>query len=82
MKHFGAFEAKTHFSELLGNVMNGEKFIITKHGVQVAMIIPFTPEETDIDPVEDAIRALKKLRKGITLGKKLSIRKMLEEGRK
>jgi prevent-host-death family protein len=82
MKHFGAFEAKTHFSELLGDVINGEKFIITKHGVRVAMIIPFTKEEEGIDPVQDAIRALKKLRKGITLGKKLSIRKMLEEGRK
>ena len=82
MKHFGAFEAKTHFSELLGDVINGEKFIITKHGVQVAMIIPFTKEEAGVDPVQDAIRALKKLRKGITLGKKLSIKKMLEEGRK
>ena len=82
MKHFGAFQAKTHFSELLGAVINGEKFIITRHGVQVAMIIPFTQEEEGIDPVKAAIRALKKLRKGITLGKKLSIRKMLEEGRK
>ncbi len=82
MKHFGAFEAKTHFSELLGDVIKGEKFIITKHGVQVAMIIPFTKAEENIDPVKDAIRALKKLRKGITLGKKFSIRKMLEEGRK
>lgn len=40
MKHFGAFEAKTHFSELLREVMNGEKFTITKHGIQVAMIVP------------------------------------------
>lgn len=82
MKHFGAFEAKTHFSELLADVINGEKFIITKHGVQVAMIIPFTQMEEGTDPVKDAIRALKKLRKGITLGKKLSIKKMIEEGRK
>jgi prevent-host-death family protein len=82
MKHFGAFEAKTHFSELLGEVMNGEKFVITKHGVKVAMIIPFTTEEEDIDPVKNAIRALRKQRKGITLGKKLSVKKMLEEGRK
>ena len=82
MKHFGAFEAKTHFSELLGNVINGEKFIITKHGVQVAMIIPFTQEKNAVDPVKDAIRAIKKLRKGVTLGKKLSIKKMIEEGRK
>lgn len=82
MRQFGAFEAKTHFSELLGDVINGEKFIITKHGVQVAMIIPFTKEEQGIDPIHDSIRALKKLRKGIKLGKKLSIRKMREEGRK
>jgi hypothetical protein len=32
--------------------------------------------------VKEAIRALKKLRKGITIGKRLSVRKMLEEGRK
>ncbi len=82
MKHFGAFEAKTHFSEILGNVMNGEKFIITKHGVQVAMIIPFTSKEEDTHPIQDTIRALKKLRKGITLGKKLSVKKMIEKGRK
>jgi prevent-host-death family protein len=82
MKYYGAFEAKTHFSELLSDVINGEKFIITKHGVQVAMIIPFTKAEEGIDPLQDAIRALKTLRKGITLGKNLSIRKMLEEGRK
>ncbi len=82
MKHYGAFEAKTHFSELLGEVINGEKFIITRHGVQVAMIIPFTQKEEGVDPVKNAIRTLKKLRKKVTLGKKLSIRKMLEEGRK
>jgi prevent-host-death family protein len=82
MKHYGAFEAKTHFSEILGNVINGEKYIITKHGVQVAMIIPFTQQEKDNNPVHDAIRELKMLRKGVTLGKKISIRKMIEEGRR
>lgn len=82
MKHFGAFEAKTHFSEILGDVINGEKFIITKHGVQVAMIIPFTQKEEGVDPVANAIRALKKLKKGIVLGNKLSLRKMIEEGRR
>ena len=82
MKKYGAFDAKTHFSEILGEVINGEKFIITKHGVQVAMIIPFTQEKAGIDPIKDSIRALKMLRRGITLGKRLSIRKLLEEGRK
>lgn len=82
MKQFGAFEAKTHFSELLGDVINGEKFVITKRGVEVAMIIPFIKNVKEINPVNHAIRALKKLRKGVTLGKKLSLRKMIEKGRK
>jgi antitoxin (DNA-binding transcriptional repressor) of toxin-antitoxin stability system len=82
MKQFGAFEAKTRFSELLKNVMHGEKLIITKHGVKVALMIPFVQNEENADPVQDAIRAIKNLRKGISLRKKLSIRKMIEEGRK
>lgn len=81
MKHYGAFEAKTHFSELLGDVMRGEKLIITKHGVKVAMIVPFSQEE-GADPVSDAIRNLKKFRKGIKLGKNLSIKDLIEEGRR
>ena len=82
MKHFSAFEAKIRFSELLGHVIRGEKFIITKQGLKVAMIIPYAPEEESLDPFKDAIRALKKLRKGVTLGKGLSIRNMIEEGRR
>jgi prevent-host-death family protein len=82
MKSYGSFEAKTHFSEILSHVINGEKFIITKHGEQVAMIIPYIKEEKETNSVKDAIRAIKKLRKGTTLGKKLSIRQMIEEGRK
>jgi prevent-host-death family protein len=81
MKHFDVFEAQTHFSELLEKVVNGEKFIITKYGVQVAMVIPFAQKEEGIDPVKDAIRALKKLREEVVLGKKLSIKKIIEEGR-
>lgn len=82
MERWGAFKAKTHFSELLRDVKNGKKFIITKNGIQIAMVIPFTKDVAGVDPVEDAIRGLKKRRKGVTLGKKLSIRKMREEGRK
>ena len=82
MKQFGAFEAKTHFSELLADVINGEKFIITKHGEQVAMIIPFKQEDKTIDPIQDAIKSLKNLRKGINLGKNLTIQQMRKEGRK
>lgn len=37
----GAFEAKTHFSELIENVQMGKDYIITKRGKPVAKIIPY-----------------------------------------
>lgn len=36
----GAFEAKTHLSELLQRVEAGERLIITKHGRDVAQLVP------------------------------------------
>lgn len=75
----GSFKAKTHFSELLVAVSGGKKFTITRHGQKVAMLVPFAEKDTS---AKGAIRAIKKLREGLTLGKKLSIRKMRGEGRK
>ena len=40
METIGAFEAKTHFSALLARIGLGEQFIITKHGKQVARLVP------------------------------------------
>ena len=36
----GSFEAKTHLSELLQRVSNGERFTITRHGMPVAELVP------------------------------------------
>jgi prevent-host-death family protein len=36
----GAFEAKTHLSELLVRVESGEHVTITKHGRPVARLVP------------------------------------------
>lgn len=36
----GAFEAKTHFSELIDRVQKGAKVTITKRGVPVAQVLP------------------------------------------
>lgn len=82
MKHFGAFQAKTHFSEILSEVIKGKRFVVTKHGKNVAMIIPFAPIEDERDPIDEAISTIKKLRKGIVLGSKLSIKKMKALGRR
>ena len=80
-KYIGAFEAKTHFSELLAAVAVGGEFTITKHGQKVAMLVPYSAIEKN-NSVDEAIRAIKKLRSGITLGKRLTIKQMRAEGRK
>jgi prevent-host-death family protein len=37
----GTFEAKTKLSELLDRVEKGEEVIITRHGKEIARIVPF-----------------------------------------
>jgi prevent-host-death family protein len=73
-----AFEAKTHLSELLKKVQNGEFFIVTLRGKPVARIVPFS-EGIDYD-LEIAMENLRKIRK--TVKGKIDIREMIEEGRK
>jgi len=38
MTTVGAYEAKTHLPKLLNRVAKGEKIVITKHGVPVAVL--------------------------------------------
>ncbi|MDQ3779529.1 MAG: type II toxin-antitoxin system prevent-host-death family antitoxin [Chloroflexota bacterium] len=42
MKTVGAYEAKTHLSQLLDEVAAGESITITRHGVPVARLVPPT----------------------------------------
>ena len=82
MKHIGAFEAKTHFSHILSEVAAGESFIITKHGHNVAVIIPIVKENEQYTQVQRAIQELRTLRKGKKLGPDLSVQALKEKGRK
>lgn len=79
MKTMGAYEAKTHFTKLLDSVMRGEKILITKHGVPVAVMQQ--PEAFRKDDTKKAIAALKKFRGNHSLGR-LSLRELLEAGRR
>lgn len=40
MREIGAFEAKTHLSELLAAAEAGESIIITRRGTAVARLVP------------------------------------------
>jgi prevent-host-death family protein len=42
-KSIGAYDAKTHFSELLEQVAQGEEIVITRHGMPVARMVPVSP---------------------------------------
>ncbi len=42
----GAYEAKSHFSQLLERVEQGEIVTITKHGRPVAKLVPIRREST------------------------------------
>ena len=77
----GAFEAKTHFSQLLDKAESGEDFIITKRGKPVAKIIPF--EKKKEMTREEAFEKLIEFRK-LYRGEpgSFNIREAIEEGRR
>lgn len=79
MKTVGAYDAKTHLPRLLELVAKGEKITIRKHGVPVAFLQPADSSRTR--PVREVIDQLKQFRAGHHLGS-LSIREMIEEGRR
>ena len=80
MASVGAFEAKTHFSDLLDRVARGEKITITRHGVPAALLIPVakTTHKLTHQEIVEGIRALRKQVKP----SKMSVREMVNEGRR
>ncbi len=79
METVGAYHAKTHLPKLIERVQKGERIIITKHGVPVAVLqSPDTEKNVDFKTV---IAELCKFRDGHSLGD-LTIREMIEEGRR
>jgi prevent-host-death family protein len=78
MKTVGAFQAKTQLSQLLDQVEKGEAVTITRRGRPVAVLAPARPAKTG----EEWLAEVKRLRKGITLGGTVTIRQLIDEGRK
>jgi prevent-host-death family protein len=80
-QQIGAFEAKTHFSQIIDKVEHGADYIVTRRGKPVAKIIPIEqkPEMTR----KEAFEKLMEMRKHYR-GKpgSFNIRKAIEDGRK
>jgi prevent-host-death family protein len=78
MTTVGAYEAKTHLPRLLEQVERGETITITKHGREVARLVPAV---TAPDEPSEVIAALRSSRAGVRRGRG-SIRRMIDEGRR
>ena len=76
----GAYEAKTHLSELLEKVEAGEEITITRHGAPVAKLVP-VKKEASADERAAAIRRIQKLATGLSLGG-LKIKDLINKGRR
>ena len=79
MRTVGAYEAKTHLSQLIEEVTRGGQVAITKNGIPVALLIPVP--STQKPDAREVIRQLREFRRGVTLGG-ISVREMIEEGRR
>jgi prevent-host-death family protein len=80
MTSISYYEARTHFSELLDQVARGKKILITRRGRPAALLSP-APGKSSKD-VRQVIGEMKALRRGNTLGKRLSVRDLIEDGRR
>jgi prevent-host-death family protein len=80
MASVGAFEAKTHLSDLLDRVARGEKITITRHGVPAALLIPVEEKEAKLTH-QEIVEGMRALRKRVKPGK-MSVRDMVKEGRR
>ena len=83
MDTVGSYEAKTHLPQLLERVEHGETITITRHGRPVARLVPAVALTPRLDVIA-AIAAMQKFQEeeGPTLGEKLTILDLIDEGRR
>lgn len=79
MAEVSAYQAKTHFSQLLARAEKGERVVITKHGRAVAQLVPMEPAAGMSR--DEAIRRLRAFRDKHPL-RGLTVRELIDEGRK
>ncbi|MDA3938031.1 MAG: type II toxin-antitoxin system prevent-host-death family antitoxin [Spirochaetia bacterium] len=79
----GAFEAKTHFSQLLREVEKGNTIHITRRGKAIARILPEAANKEESG--QDALERIAQRRNNLSLQHKTTTKEILEfrdEGRK
>lgn len=66
-KYVGAFEAKTHFSQLIERAHQGEEIFITRRGKPIAKLVSVN-SESDHVAAQAAAKRLRSLAKDMNLG--------------
>lgn len=79
MKTVGAFEAKTHLSQLLDEVSRGDEVLITRHGHGLARLVPHNPSQAG--QCQAAIARLRRFRIVKRLGD-ITLQQLRDAGRK
>ena len=80
MRRFGSFEAKNKLSQLLELAEQGEEILITRHGKEVAKLVP-VHRTLDRESAKRTAAEIREMRQGVTLGG-LQIKDLIYEGRK
>jgi prevent-host-death family protein len=87
MTIIAADHARSDFDALLRRAAEGEEILITEHGKPLAKLVPAESISPPVRPerevaVERVIEQLREHRKGNRLGPDLTIRQLIEEGRR
>ena len=81
MNTVGIFDAKNRLSELVERAARGEEIVITRRGEQVARLMP--PRAPDaLGQAQALATRIRRSRAGQPPGNEVSIRAMIEEGRR
>ncbi len=80
MRRIGIYEVRTHFSEVIDKVVEGETIVITRHGCPVARIVPEPGDRAAVHAlIDDWFEHRRKA--GLSLGD-LTIRELIDEGKR
>jgi prevent-host-death family protein len=80
MREVGTFEARNKLSDVLDLVEHGEEITITRHGKEVARLVP-PRGVVNRAAARAAARGIREMSKGVTLGG-LTIMDLIDEGRR
>lgn len=81
VKQVSSFNAKTHLSNLLVQVENGQEFIITRDNHAIAKLVPIKQFNND-RKLSNVIKEMEEMKKSFTLNFTDGINKLKQEGRK